>query len=262
MLAGTTGGRCATHLAGTDRPVRLRANGDESMAALGRVWRRSVSTAIAGILTIGGAAAQDTHDVQTWVPVQVQATLRDPWLAQLELQGRAIRDAARLGRLVLRPALGIQLSKNLSVWGGAAWIGLRDPVHATEVRSWQQLLAVHRTSGWTVTDRFRLEQRWLPGVVGVSNRLRLSVKATHPIGRTSWNASLFEEVFIGLNRPRLGPPRGFDRNRVGAGLSKAVSHALTVDLGYLLEVVPRSEPLPVKQNHALLAGITVRLGPS
>ncbi|MBH0178182.1 MAG: DUF2490 domain-containing protein, partial [Nitrospira sp.] len=96
-----------------------------------RQWGRGIAiTIFVWSLLLGGETfAQSTptftQDFRLWSPVFMTVTLPSSFLAHLEVQPRFadLDEAGHIDQLILRPAIGYQLTENLSIWQGYAWVG-------------------------------------------------------------------------------------------------------------------------------------------
>ena len=64
-----------------------------------------------------------------------------------------------------------------------------------------------------------------------------------------WSWLVLDEVLYTLRGTRLGPEQGFDRHRLGGGLSHALSTHVTVEGGYTWQVINRPSPLSNQHDH-------------
>ena len=84
--------------------------------------------------------------------------------------------------------------------------------------------------------RLRVEQRWLEPWDGTSHRVRLLARAQRPVRAGSqWSVFGYDEAMVTLDRTARGPARGYDRNRVSAGVVRRFSPVVSTDLGYVWE---------------------------
>ena len=180
--------------------------------------------------------------------------LGEQWRSHVEVQPRLVDDASELGLTIVRTALGRRVAPRLTAWLGHAWVprtlgaGVRH-----EQRFWQQLSwAAPARGGWTPSARLRVEQRWQAPWTGASHRVRLLIRAQRSVApRTAYSVFAYDEVMTTLDRTPGGPARGFDRNRLSAGLSRRFSPVASADLGYLWEraVVPGGH----RHDHVIVA---------
>lgn len=205
-----------------------------------RGGRPPARVVLAAVLLLAAvpAAAQQNPDRQIWVQGLALGQLADAWRTHLEAQPRWFDDGSELGLTIIRYAIGRRLSPRSTVFLGHAWVprtfgaGVKH-----EQRLWQQLsLAGPTVGGWTTAARLRLEQRWLDPWDDASHRLRTMVRAQRAVAAGSpWGVWTYDELMVTLDDTSRGPARGFDRNRLAAGLSRRLTSAVSVDAGYLWE---------------------------
>ncbi|MBY0283341.1 MAG: DUF2490 domain-containing protein [Sphingomonas sp.] len=206
--------------------------------------------------------AHAEHDAQAWPVVIVQGKIKDDAIFWLEAQPRITDDAQRLGQLLIRTAIGVQLGKRTSVLSGYAFIRT-DPIDrplAHEHRLWQQLLLPLSKPGarLTVTARTRLEERFVEGFDGVGWRLRQQVRLQHKLpGQSKLSAVLWSEPFYNMNTTDWGQRAGWDQVRTFAGVSIPLSKKVTLEPGYLNQTVLRAAG--TRYNHIANVWLVVRL---
>jgi hypothetical protein len=209
-------------------------------------------------LTVGlpwGAAAEAkgvSHEPQWWHLATATGRVDGPWLYYLEAQPRVgLRDS----RAILRSAFGYSPLKNLSLWVGYAWIPVAaydaEPhLRLNESRLYQQLSYEHGFGPLRLSDRLRLEQRFLAAAPsGVAWRIRNQVRGAWGLGserRTS--LILWDEIFFDLNTVPGGPQTGFDQNRAFAGVGFKLTDHFTLEVGYLNVITRR----PAADTHLML----------
>jgi hypothetical protein len=164
--------------------------------------------------------------------------LSEHWRTHIEVQPRWFDDASELGLTIVRTAIGYQVRPRVSMWVGHAWVPRTFGVGTRhEQRTWQQVsLTGPRPGGWATTGRIRLEQRWLEPWDGTSHRLRLMGRLQRPVQAGSgWSVFAYDETMITLDDTDLGPVRGYDRNRLSAGVNRRLTGVASVDVGYIWE---------------------------
>lgn len=214
----------------------------------------ALTLALAGALLAAPAAAQDAPDRQLWAQVLALGQIGDDWRTHVEVQPRVFSNASELGLTIVRTALGRRVAPRLTAWLGHAWVprtfgsGVRH-----EQRIWQQLsYAAPAVGRWTSTARLRVEQRWLEPWDGASHRVRLLARAQRPLGAaTRWAVFTYDEAMFTLDRTPRGPARGFDRNRLSAGLVRRFSPVVSSDVGYIWETA--TMPGGRRHDHVLVA---------
>ncbi|MGV3722194.1 MAG: DUF2490 domain-containing protein, partial [Actinomycetota bacterium] len=102
-------------------------------------------------------------------------------------------------------------------------------------RVFQQLLFEDKLGETSLTNRTRLEERFIEGAGGTSVRLRNMLRLAHPVSADKrWMVVGYHELFWNLNSTDAGPVSGFDQNRLFLGVSRQMSQELRVETGYLL----------------------------
>ncbi len=172
----------------------------------------------------------------------------------LEGQGRFADDSSQFFQGILRTGLGYYLQDNLSFWLGYAWIP-NDPVTPAktfdEHRIWQQLLWTEKTTKGNFMLRSRLEQRFDERGDDVGWRFRQFFKYYQPMHfspKMSW--VVWDEIFIGINKPDWKVDNGFDQNRVFAGLGYQFDKHIRAEFGYINQFI-RKTSRPDVMNHII-----------
>ena len=214
------------------------------------------------LLTDAHAEAVD-NDLQTWEIVTLRVEMPHKLLLYGEVQPRVglegSPDNNGLDRIILRPAVGYQLTPNVSLWQGYAWTPSFNPDYNSEHRLFQQLLVENKVKKLSLTNRSRLEERFIDGAGGTSVRARHMARVAYPLGKSGkWSAVGYDEFFVNLNDTRSGPQSGFDQNRVFVGLNRTLNERLNVEAGYLVNYLNRDNAED-KLQHVILAWVNVKL---
>lgn len=183
-------------------------------------------------------SAQDNPDAQVWVQFLALGELAGGWRTHVEVQPRVMEDASELGLTLVRTAIGRPVAPRMSAWLGHAWVPRTlGPGVRHEQRLWQQLLTtLPGLGGWAPSVRLRLEQRWLEPWDGVSHRVRVLTRAQRTIGAARrWGVFAYDEAMVTLDHTMRGPSRGYDRNRLSAGVVRRLSPVVSTDMGYIWE---------------------------
>jgi hypothetical protein len=243
-----------------------------------RKWRSVFGiVALAWSLFVGGETfAQSTstfsQDFRLWSPVFLTVKLPSSFLAYMEVQPRFadLDDAGHIDQLLLRPAVGYQLTDNLSIWQGYAWVGSYNQRHIPpqspffeESRIYQQVNYTHKFQSLKILSRTRLEERWIEHVDGTAVRFRTMLRGTYPLPvAPEWALVVSDEIFIHLNTVGTrGPAAGFDQNRFFVGINRTFSKYLNMDIGYQNQLLnSRSIPdLANQMNHIILLQLFINL---
>ncbi len=209
-------------------------------------------------------------DFRLWTPVYLIAKLPASFLAYMEVNPRFADDVTNLDQLLLRPAIGYQLTEHVSIWQGYAWVGNYNqptgPRFFEENRIYQQVNYLHRFSHVKFLSRTRLEERWIEHADGTAVRFRQMFRADVPIPQApTWAVVAYDEVFINLNTvgaiTSKGPEAGLDQNRFFLGINKTFNQHLNVDLGYQNQMINnrKLEGNANLINHMLLLQLWINL---
>jgi len=209
-------------------------------------------------LTGAGATPVQAHtqlgpntkeDFRMWTPVFLTVNLPAQFLAWIEIQPRFSDDVSNIDQLLLRPALGYQLTSNLSIWQGYAWISNFNQPHAPpqspffeENRSWQQVLYKQKFSGFKFLSRTRLEERWIEHADGTAVRFRQMWRADFPIPPApEWAFVAYDEIMVNFTTvgsiKGKGPGGGIDQNRLFVGINRTFTQHLNMDIGYQNQMI-------------------------
>lgn len=175
----------------------------------------------AAIIFNANQAQAQKSDIQSWTLLSATANLDEDhkWFAYMEAQPRIGDDVSRLERLLIRPAIGYNVNKNLSFYLGYGWTptfmnASYDDDFRNENRIWQQALYKHDLCGIQWQHRLRQEQRLIDGASGTSNRTRYLLRGSYDLANDgSYGITGYNELFITANGTNRGPEGGFDRNR-------------------------------------------------
>jgi hypothetical protein len=204
-------------------------------------------------------SAPAVHDTQLWVQAVVNVNLSDQWVTHHELQPRWSEDLQAHDQIIIRNAIGRRLPRHITLWAGHAWTPRSlESGWTHEQRIWQQFSATLPAVGaWTPSVRIRQEQRFLDSWGDVSHRLRMMGRAVRPIdAKKLWSIAASNEIMFTLDDTERGPARGFDQNRVFAGVQRKLSNRAGLETGYVWRMT--SDPpgaAPRHHDHVLSASL-------
>jgi len=190
------------------------------------------------------AATLPTSDFQIWGNVTAMGPVSGKVRYWLEGQGRFGDDASSLSQLLLRPGIGYVLNNTSSLWIGYAYINTRFPFSSQssdENRIWQQFLWVKDQSWGRIFSRTRLEQRFIDSVSTTGWRFRQFVRMQRPFkSNNKAFIALTEEMFVQLNNTlKQASNRGFDQNRIFAGIGFLPNTNTLFEVGYQNQTIRR-----------------------
>jgi len=194
-------------------------------------------------------------DGRVWwnVTAQERAGTQSPWRWYMEVQGRHRDGLSDFDQLLVRPAVGFDLTSRSSLWVGYGYTPSYPAVGdvVTENRYWQQYLWVAPAVGGVFQSRARLEERAIERNDKVAWRLREFMRFTRPIARSgALTAVVWDEVFVHLN-DTTRTVQGFDQNRVFAGIGLPAGRRGRFEIGYLNQAINGSRTVD-RRHHAVL----------
>jgi hypothetical protein len=205
--------------------------------------------ALASLLCASPAAAVE-QDGQVWMMASARIALEHDVKLWLEVQPRIGGDGA--SQLLLRPALGYQITPSWALYQGYAWTPSFEPFRS-ENRSYQESLLDLPLGELRIVNRTRFEQRFIEDVGGVSLRLRHMLRLTYPIDAAKrWLVAASDEAFATLNDASNGPRSGFDQNRAYVGIRRRITDAVALEVGYLHQFVNQAADDDLSRNNAFV----------
>jgi hypothetical protein len=209
------------------------------------------------------AFAQTLVDGRAWwnATVQERPRTESPWRWYFELQGRLRDGVSDNDQLLVRPAVGYDLTPRSSLWAGHGYTPSFPTTGdvLTENRLWQQYLWAGPGLGSALQWRSRFEERWIERNNEVAWRFRQFWRLTRPLGPQpgGLTAVVWDELFIHLN-DTARTTAGFDQNRVFAGLGVGLTPTTRLEVGYVNQAINSPSP-PNRRNHILLAFLNAGL---
>ncbi len=202
------------------------------------------------------------NDFGLWVPTYINLPITEKVKSQLEVNSRIQNNVTEFSQLLVRPSVGYQLTKELSVWQGYAWVTNYIPKFVNENRIWQQVLYekhFKRFPRFSLVNRFRVEERFIHDINGVPVRLRNLLRLQYTFDKAQkWSFVFFDEPFINPGRTPAGPS-GIDQNRFFVGFNRKITKDFSYDFGYLMQYINRSSPVSDRLNHNILINFYLTL---
>ncbi len=208
-----------------------------------QVKKTIVAAFVAGWMLWGGAtlcvAASDVNqDFRLWAPVYLNFPIAGPVKGFMEANSRLSDDVSQIDQLILRSAVGYQLTPTISLWQGYGWVTNYEPNYTQEHRIFQQFIYSNKFSTFKLVSRSRLEERWIQNAIGTSLRARTMLRIDFPLPAYPVLALVsYDEIFVHLNTVSHGPESGFDQNRFFLGINYTFSPNVNVDAGYQMQLI-------------------------
>ena len=194
-------------------------------------------------------------------------------------QVRSSNDLEHVQSFIIRPGLNVTLNKRMIVTAGYAYIGNRRVIsgvdgYAPEHRIWQQFIYNAPISFFTLTNRFRLEQRFISKSFVennelknegnlYANRIRYFARAVIPFSgepgfTKGWFGGLQNELFVNFGDNDAVNGKAFDQNRAFLSLGYRLSKKIDLETGYMNQYV-QGRGSAFTNNHIVQAGVYLRL---
>lgn len=199
-------------------------------------------------------------DLGLWSPVYIYIPISEKVKGNFEINPRIQENITHINQLLVRPSLGYQLTKDLSVWQGYAWVTNYIPHFVNENRIWQQIFYEKEIGRFILSSRSRLEERFIENVHGVPVRFRNMFRVQYSLDKNKdWAFVIYDEPFINIGTHFEGPQSGIDQNRFFTGLNKKINQYTNIEGGYLMQYLNRISPTQDRLNHNVLVNIYVTL---
>ena len=197
-------------------------------------------------------------------------TPQSKWGLHLEGQWRRHDIVTRWQQLLLRPGVNYEVSKNLLLTAGYGFITLHrygdypTAVPFPEHRLFQQALVKQAIGKWSLSHRYRLEERFLGEKRALpdgarelirfryENRFRYLFRVAHPV-KGPWGVALYDEFM--LNFGHNVAANVFDQNRAYAALTHTLGKASRLEVGYLNQIVQQRNGRIFENNHTLQVAV-------
>lgn len=234
-----------------------------------------------GALLLSGPAtlhAQRQYATHTngWFMYFGSHKFAEKWGLHAEVQLRRFNIVTDDQQLLLRTGINYHFGPNAFVTAGYCFVQTAPygsfPAKAAfpENRAWQQVQVKNQLSRFEIVSRFRAEQRfvnspvyrdsvWQPGEAQYSNRFRFLNRVSVPFkGKTieekSFYVSAYDEIFI--NAGKNIAFNIFDQNRLYAAIGYRIPKLGRLEIGYLNQLVLKSDGIKVENNHTLQIGLS------
>ncbi|MCZ8206030.1 DUF2490 domain-containing protein [Gemmatimonas sp.] len=220
--------------------------------------RKGSALALLVALSAAPAGAQPwitRHQDALWVGAFVDEPITKRTALWFDGSWRRMDLGADPQQLLLRPGVQVTLAPGVRVAGGYAYIAtapygnLPAATSTREHRSWQQISLSHRAGPFTMSHRYRLEQRWIHPLLAVmgsddreagptayQNRLRYMPRAQANLGSlTLQGRPLIGFVWDELLMPLGGGAQTFTigQNRATVGVGVPLSPRVRAEVGYM-----------------------------
>lgn len=223
-----------------------------------RISLALLATALIAVIT-PAAQARTEHDLQAWGNLTVTGAIAGDLVYFDEVQPRGTDDLSRVSQTLLRPAIGVAVTPDVTAYQGYAKVlqPVRGGGSADEDRSFQQVSWMLQRGPREIQSRTRFEQRWNETGDDTGFRLRQMIRYEHALGDGSGPALLtLVEAFVALNDTDWGARGGFDQLRTFLGAELPLPGASTLEAGYLNQLVDGAGA--TRMGHTLSVALFIR----
>lgn len=210
------------------------------MCLLGDTLLRFLLIAIVVILAWAPPAMALSGLEQIWLHVPTQYKVSEKTSLIGDISPRLSADGG-VDQNLIRSGIQRKLTRNLNGTLGFDVVDNYSPSRNHENRLWQQLQLTSKKGSYTLLARLRVEERHFTGKDGDSIRARLMLKSSQRIQATRFSVVYYDELFLTLNTIPDGPVKGVDRNRIFAGIGYAIDRNKTLECGYRVEYINRTD---------------------
>jgi hypothetical protein len=183
-----------------------------------------------GFVFPAAAAGQVQQDLQLWNLADLQHSFDDRWRSSFQWEIKFADDLSEFSELILKPAGTFNFSPKTSVGLGYTYQVKNN--HPNEQDIWQELHHTLPIQDVSLTNQFRLEERFLDSISGIIPRLRYLVQAKHPLGSTKYLVAS-EAIEFNLVDKGQGPVGGFEQNQVYVAIGFKWGKYTRIETGYL-----------------------------
>lgn len=181
-----------------------------------------------------------SNNVGTWLVYFGNQKINNQWNIQSDFQYRDYRFFGQRNQFIARGGLGYNLkAQNHNLLLGYAYVATDtydefDAKTGTKIenRIYQQYLYRNKIGSNSITQRFRLEERFFSSEFGLRGRYFISVQKPFKNRNGNKNTTYFSaynELFINLNGVQ------FDRNRFYTGIGYTLNESIRVETGYMIQ---------------------------
>ena len=179
-----------------------------------------------------------------WVVSNHEQKISEKISFKTDVQFRSANQFKYVEAVLLRPYLVFSLTSKHSLGAGYAYLGNKtiesnQQKFQIEHRIWQQFQIENKWNKSEITNRVRLEQRFIQKEAAFNfvQRFRYYARFQSAIFKGSADGGFFvglqNEIFLNIQNKEVVNDKLFDQNRVYAGLGFRFSQAVAIEAGYI-----------------------------
>lgn len=209
------------------------------------------------------------HGNVIWANYNNSISIDSNWSSVNDVQIRTQEEIDKWSLFALRTGAVYKVNEHVSVAAGLAWFGSMNyfsdkTVLANEWRPWQEVSFKNNLNSIKITQRFRLEQRFLQKIFEgkktdyfeTRHRIRYRLEFAYPV----WNKNLVllagNEVMVNLNY--IKDIRFFDQNRAFVAVDCKLSNSTVFQFQYTRLVQWRAAAKVLENNNVFRCSIHQR----
>ncbi len=227
-------------------------------------------------LAVAQSPRKYTDNNNAWLMYFGTHKFANNWSLHLEAQWRRNQLFSDPQQLLLRTGINYHLNPQATLTLGYCFVETYPygefavKTSFPENRIWEQLQLKNQVGRFEWISRFRLEQRFSnvpvlresnyePGAAVYTNRFRLLNRFSMPfkgkiIADKSFYLSVYDEFMVDFGK-NVGT-NIFDQNRAYAAIGYKIPKVGRLELGYLNQLIFKSDGIKVENNHTLQVGLT------
>ncbi len=179
-----------------------------------------------------------------WFAIYHTQKLTGKWGYMFDAQYRTDKQFSNTSAYLLRPGISYAVSKSQTAGTGYAFFGSYEDEKSSRVfyaenRIWEQYQIKAKIGKTTLSNRLRLEQRFIKMENGgFSQRLRYYIRSQIPLVKTdtSFNKGLYmalqNEIFVNVQHQERASNSFLDQNRAYISFGYRLSKKVDAELGY------------------------------
>lgn len=200
-----------------------------------------------------------------WLALYHKQKLAGKWGYLFDAQYRTNKQFSNTSAYFLRPGITYDLSKNQTAGAGYAFFGSYEAENSSRIfyaenRIWEQYQLKTKIGKATLTNRLRLEQRFINMEEGgFSQRLRYQIRSQIPLEKvdSTFKKGLYmalqDEVFVNVQHQERASNSFLDQNRSYISFGYRLSKKIDAELGY--QFVYSKDPNGNLRNNVLQLAI-------
>jgi hypothetical protein len=221
------------------------------------------------IIIVSGFSSTSAQSLHSgWAGYALKLQSKSPWGIMFDIQARSSDDYEHLQQYIIRPGVSYIFSKKFIGAAGYAYVSNWALINnitgrIDEHRSWEQLIFNHKIGSINLTQRVRLEQRWIssigaPDDYKTQQRFRYLIKGVLPFRKDSvfskgFYGAVQDEVMFNYMNKATTNNSFFDQNRAYLALGYRLNPKFDLEMGYINQLVATRNGPAITNNIIQLA---------